>query len=170
MSRGKTDEEVWAEVDDFPGYAVSTHGRVMNIRTNAILRPRNNSYGYSRVALRKDNKTHDMYVHHLVAKAFITGYRWGVRIQHVGDNDNNHINSIRFRRRFGKEVRLGTINKHPRQAAARRVRILETGMVFLSVESCADYIGGDASTIYRVLRGERGSHKGFTFEYLYEEL
>lgn len=159
------DEETWAEVADFPDYAVSTHGRVMNVHTNVVLRPRNNSYGYTRVGLRKDGKTHDVYVHHLVAKAFIAGYRPGVQIRHADDNSNNHVNNLRFRR----GVRLGTRTKNPPRARTRRVRIVETGMVFLSVESCARYIMGDVSSIYRVLRGERHSHKGFTFEYQYEE-
>lgn len=157
--------EVWAAVEEYPDYAVSTHGRVMNVHTNVMLRPRNNSYGYTRVGLRKDGRTHDIYVHHLVAKAFITGYHEGVQIRHVHDNSDNHVTNLRFRR----GVRLGTLAKNPKKAKARRVKIVETGMVFLTVESCANYISGDTSSIYRVLRGERISHKGFTFEYHYEE-
>ena len=158
-------DEVWAEVEEFPGYAVSNTGRVMNLHTNYILRPRDNSYGYSRVGLRKDGQTHDIYVHHLVAKAFITGYHDGVQIRHQHDNSDNHVANLRFRR----GVRMGTLVKRPRKAQSRRVKILETGQVFLTVESCARYIEGDPSSIYRVLRGERISHKGLTFAYQYEE-
>jgi len=64
---------------------------------------------------------------------------------------------------------LGTLVKKPKKAHSRRVKIIETGQVFLTVESCARYIGGDVSSIYRVLRGERISHKGLTFQYMYEE-
>lgn len=158
-------DATWAEVVGFPGYAVSTNGEVMNVRTNVTLQPRNNSYGYTRVGLRREGKTHDIYVHHLVAKAFITGYRDGVTITHVNDNSDNHVRNLRFRR----GVRLGTLARYPVKAQARRVRIIETGRIFLTVENCAKYIDGDASSIYRVLRGERISHKGFTFEYHYEE-
>lgn len=158
-------DEVWAAVEGFPDYAVSTHGRVMNLRTNTILRGRTNSYGYSRVGLRRDGRTYDIYVHHLVAKAFITGYKEGVSIKHVGDNGDNAVGNLRFRR----NARMGTLVKRPVRAKSRRVKILETGMVFLTVENCAKYIDGDASSIYRVLRGERSSHKGLTFEYQYEE-
>lgn len=158
-------DEVWAEVVDFPDYAVSNHGRIMNCHTNYILRPRDNSYGYSRVALRKDGQTFDVYVHHLVAKAFITGYHEGVQIRHERDNSDNHVNNLRFRR----GARLGTLNRKPKKPEVRRIKIVETKQVFLSVESCAKYINGDSSSIYRVLRGERISHKGFTFEYHYGE-
>lgn len=64
---------------------------------------------------------------------------------------------------------MGRLRKDPQRARARKVRIVETNEVFLTVENCARYIGGDASSIYRVLRGERISHKGYTFEYYYEE-
>lgn len=158
-------DEVWVEVEGYPGYAVSNRGRVMNCHTNYILRPRDNSYGYSRVALRRDGRTHDVYVHHLVAKAFITGYHDGVQIRHEHDNSDNHVNNLRFRR----GARMGTLVRNPRRARTRRVKIVETGEVFLTVENLAKYIQGDASSIYRVLRGERISHKGLTFEYAYEE-
>lgn len=157
--------EVWAEVSDYPDYAVSTYGRVMNLKTNVILRPRNNSYGYSRVALRKDGKTHDVYIHRMVAKAFITGYYEGVQIRHADGNDNNHVNNLRFR----KGKRLGTLIRKPAKALARRILVVETGDIFDGVVSCALSIGGDPSSIYRVLRGERSSHRGYTFQYHYEE-
>ncbi len=159
------DGEQWTEVEGFPGYAVSNLGRVMNTTTNYILRPRDNSYGYSRVGLRKDGKTYDVYVHHLVAKAFILGYRKGVSIKHEKENSDNHVMNLRFM----AGARLGSLNRTPKKVKARRIRIVETKEVFLTVESCADYIDGDVSSIYRVLRGERLSHKGFSFEYMYEE-
>lgn len=158
-------EETWAEIKDFPDYAVSTHGRVMNVRTNTVLRPRNNSYGYTRVGLRRDGKTYDMYVHHLVAAAFIADYRPGMTIKHARANSDNKVNHLRFVN--GK--RMGLLVKEPPRARSRRVKIVETGQVFMTVESCANYIDGDVSSIYRVLRGERSSHKGLTFEYQYEE-
>lgn len=159
-------EEKWAEVEGFPNYAVSNLGRVMNVHTNAILRPRDNSYGYSRVALRRDGKTYDRYVHHLVAKAFIMEYKAGTQIKHAQDNSDNHVMNLRFK----KGKRLGPLNRNHTRTKARRIRIVETEQVFLTVESCAEYIDGDVSSIYRVLRGERHSHKGLTFEYLYEEM
>jgi len=47
----------------------------------------------------------------------------------------------------------------------KKIRIKETGQVFMSARICARYIGGDFSKIYACLRGVRGKHKGFTFEY-----
>lgn len=156
--------ESWAEVDDFPDYIVSTQGRVVNRHTNKELRPRVNSYGYSRVALRRDGKTHEVYIHHIVTRAFFTGYYKGVKIKHVDDNSDNSLMNLRF---VGRGV--GILRKNSNRAMRRKVRIVETGQVFLTVERCAAYLGGDPSSIYRVLRSERDSYKGFTFEYQYEE-
>jgi len=50
----------------------------------------------------------------------------------------------------------------------RRILVKELGKVFTSVQECADHIGGDPSSIYRVLRGERQSHLGYTFLYIEE--
>lgn len=160
-------DEVWSEISGFPNYAVSTHGRVKNLRTNTLLRPRNNSYGYMRVGLRRDGVTHDIYVHQLVAQAFITGYRQGVQVRHADDDGgNNHVTNLRFR----KGARLGTLARNPPKAIVRRVRIIENGMIFRTVDDCAKYLGGDPSSIYRVLRGDRVSHKGYTFEFHFEEM
>ena len=49
---------------------------------------------------------------------------------------------------------------------ARKVRVIETGEVFDSAIACADSINGDYSHIYKVIKGERKSHKGLTFEYI----
>lgn len=157
-------EERWATIGEFPNYAVSDHGRVMNLKTHSILRPRDNSYGYVRVALRRDGKTFERYVHQLVAAAFISGYEPGVEVRHVEENGDNSVLNLRFR----KGARMGMLVRHPRKALLRKVRIIETGEVFATVEQLARYISGDTSSIYRVLREERPSHKGYSFEYVYE--
>jgi hypothetical protein len=51
---------------------------------------------------------------------------------------------------------------------AKRVRIVETGHIFQSVRDCARHINGDYSAIYRCLNEIRGTHKGYTFEYVEE--
>lgn len=159
-------EERWAQIEGFPHYAISSHGRVMSLRYDQELSPRPNSYGSMRVVLYRDGERHDCYVHHLVAAAFIDEYYPGIRIRHSDeDKSNNEVFNLRFP--YGR--RMGQLVKNPPVPTTRRVRIVETGMVFRSVEACAGYIGGDPSSIYRVLRGDRKSHKGYSFDYLEEQ-
>lgn len=148
-------------IEGFPDYAVSNHGRVMSLRFDRILAPRVNSYGHHRVVLYREREAFDLYIHHLVAAAFTTGYAPGMQVRHRdNDNGNNYVANLRFPGRG-----LGQL-KNPSVPMTRRVRIVELDLVFRSVEDCARYLDGDASSIYRVLRGDRLSHKGYTFDYL----
>ena len=65
-------KETWKAIKGFPNYEVSTYGNVRNIKTNKILKPflRNNS-GYLAVHLFNNGKYQTLFVHVLVAKAFL---------------------------------------------------------------------------------------------------
>lgn len=156
-------EEVWAPIKGFPDYAVSNLGNVKSLRFDKLLTPRPNSYGNLRVVLYRDKEAHDVYVSRLVAAAFTTGFIPLVRVRHHDeDKSNNYVNNLRF---AGKG--LGQLVKEHPKPVHRRIRIVETQQVFRTVESLARHLGGnDTSSIYRVLRGERRSHKGYTFEFV----
>ena len=154
-------EEIWSDIPGFPDYAVSNHGRVISIMTGKELRPRPNSYGHLRVSLRQSGRTIDRMIHQLVAEAFLSGYEDGVKIRHLDeDNGNNYVENLRF---LGGK-RLGQLRKTGDHIVVRRVRVVELDKEFVSVREVAKAINGDPSTIYRVLSGGRGSHKGYTFE------
>lgn len=95
-------EEQWAEIEGFPDYAVSNHGKVMSLRFNKLLNPRSNSYGLLRVTLYNDRKAKEFYVHHLVAAAFIDGYIPGKQVRHRQENEDNNVYNLRFTERGGR--------------------------------------------------------------------
>lgn len=155
-------EEEWAEILGFPNYAVSNYGRVWNVQTDRILRLRQNSYGYMRVALMKDGVPWEKLVHQLVAEAFITGYYPGVTIRHADDNNsNNHVNNLRFR----GGARLGVLRRDAPPPRYPYVIVVETGQVFVNAAECARAFGCPTSSIQRVLRGVRPNYKGYTIQY-----
>ena len=157
--------EQWAEIEGFPDYAISNRGRVKSLRFNRILQPRPNSYGMYRINLYRDRVKHDMYIHRLVAAAFIDGYQPHLHVKHFDDdNGNNYV----FNLRFQKGQRMGNLVKNPPQPKMQQIRIVESGKTFPTVQDCAIHIGGSVSSIYRVLRGERRSHLNYTFEYVEE--
>lgn len=158
-------DEQWAQIQGFPNYAISSLGRVKSLRFDRILTPRINSYGQNRVVIYREGERHDLYVHHLVAAAFTTGWKSGIHIRHADeDKSNNDVYNLRF----AAGRRMGQLVKKPHYPGVRRIRIVGTTHVFRTVEDCARYLGGDPSSIYRVLRGDRLSHKGYQFEYLEE--
>lgn len=166
-------EEHWVEIEGFPNYAVSNRGRVVNLETDMVLTQRPHEKGYMRVALYNRGARRDIYVHQLVAKAFFARFRHGEHIEHVnGDHSDNRPENLRKRKQRIAEIhealesrRLQMVTDEAYRAWGKRVMILETGDTFRTVRDCANYIGGDYSSIYRCLRNERGSHMGYTFEY-----
>jgi hypothetical protein len=155
-------EEQWAEIEGYPDYAVSNHGQVKSLRFNRLLKPRGNSYNLHRVTLYNDRQAREFYVHHLVAAAFIDGYIPGKQVRHRNDNNDNHVYNLRF----PEGVRLGRLIQNPPQPKERKILIVETGVVYDDIHQCAEHIGGHTSSIYRVLRGERKNHLGYTFQYV----
>ena len=161
----KQEEEQWANIEGYPDYAISNYGRVMSLRYDTILKPRLGSYGHHRVVLYRDGQAKDHYVHHLVAAAFISGYSPEYQVRHYDrDNGNNYVYNLRFPAAF----RMGQLIRNPPEPFIQRVRIVGTDLIFKTVEDCAKYLGAPVSSIYRVLRGERRSYQGNTFEYLEE--
>jgi hypothetical protein len=61
----------YRKCEDAPGYAVTPLGEVLNIATGKTLTPRLSKDGYPRVSLYVNKKPRAVYVHRLVAKAFI---------------------------------------------------------------------------------------------------
>ena len=161
-------EEQWAAIEGYPDYAVSNLGNVRSLRSDRILKPRENSYGHQRVVLYKDREPHDFYVHHLVAAAFLVEYKPGMSVHH--GNAPKNINDV-YNLRFKQGQRMGQLVKNPAPPGRiRRILVVETGMIFATVLDCANYIGGHPSSIYRVLREERPSHLGYTFRYVEENI
>lgn len=81
-----------------------------------------------------------------------------------GDITDNFVGNLRLR----KAARRAILDRAPISEGrvwGKRVRVLETGAIYRTVRDCAAHIRGDHSTIYACLRGERKTHRGYTFEY-----
>lgn len=156
---------VWAQVEGYPDYAVSNTGQVSSLKTHKILKPHKNE-GYLRVMFYHEGKRHMHYVHRLVAAAFLGDYSPERRIKHISPNRlDNRVENLVIET-GGKSRYLPHKTDH--EMWGQRVRVIETGVIYQTVRTCARHIKGDYSTIYACLRGTRKSHLGFTFEYLEE--
>lgn len=87
---------------------------------------------------------------------------------HIEFRDGDKTNNYHLNLKFGNNRGLGQYRNKQPDVLYRRVRIVETGDIFRTVRDCARYLKTQPSSIYKVLRGERDSHLGYTFEY-YEE-
>lgn len=79
-------EEVWEAIEDFPMYAVSSYGRIMNVHTERLLRTRYHRNGHVMVNLSRNAVKHTFYVSRLVARAFFLNYQPGIMVLHKNGN------------------------------------------------------------------------------------
>lgn len=98
-----TDIERWKEIPDFPGYSVSSHGRVVNDETGREMAITQNQGGVTMVGLTKGLKQYRRSVTLLVADAFLdpleTPTTFDTPIQLDGDRWNNRVDNLMWRPR-----------------------------------------------------------------------
>ena len=93
----KLNVEVFRSIDGYENYAVSSFGRVKNVKTGKILKGSVNSRGYCLVGIYEDGVMKTFTVHRLVACAFIKNPNDKECVDHKNnDKTNNHINNLRF--------------------------------------------------------------------------
>ena len=88
--------EHWALIDGYDNYEISSFGRVRNNITSKIMK-QYIRYGYLSVGLNKDGKGEKLYIHRLVAFAFIPNPENKLCVDHIDCNkENNHISNLRW--------------------------------------------------------------------------
>ena len=89
--------EQYATVKDYPNYAVSNWGDVLNIKTQRILKREDNGNGYSQVVLSNNGIPKTIKVHRLVALHFIDNPNNYECVDHIDRNrTNNNIDNLRW--------------------------------------------------------------------------
>lgn len=106
--------EVWKDIKEYEGfYQVSNLGNVKRIEHNVsifrngriekrvlnerLLEPWKSRKGYMKVALRKNNKNHEKFVHRLVAETFMPMQDETLQVNHIDTNkENNTLNNLEW--------------------------------------------------------------------------
>ena len=92
----KEGKERWAPIEQYDGdYHISSFGRVRGIRK--ILTPHIGKRGYCSVQLKKHGRPKTVYVHRLVAMAFIENSEYKPEVNHKdGNRKNNHVDNLEW--------------------------------------------------------------------------
>jgi hypothetical protein len=109
----KLNAEVWKFINGYENYEVSSFGRVRNIKFGKFLKPVNNSYGYQKVMLRRNNKKYNCNIHRLVAETFIDNPNNKIFVDHInGKILNNCVSNLRWASNSENQMnrKLGTNN------------------------------------------------------------
>ena len=183
---GGKDMELWKEIVNFPGYEVSTYGRVRSYMNNRhgigdsekYLKFIENHNGYFTVCLGRGNRR---LVSRLVAEAFIPNPNNYPIVRHMDDNPhNNNVKNLKW---GTQEDNMQDCVRHGRLVGdtssailARSKKVLAVNMttgeelIFNSYNEAARYLNIPNQSISKVTRklyGMKQTH-GWTFRELEE--
>lgn len=155
--------EIWKPLRNFPSYNGSSEGRIMNIKTQRIMKAFINEKGYVQVCLRKNNKQHTVRVAKVIADTFLgehpgmdVTYKNGNRSDVSADNLEWCTRQETIQRSFERGER-STSRQIP-------IRVVETGKTYDSIRACARDLECCQTDICKYLRGELRQVKGYHFE------
>lgn len=138
------DPETWVEISEFPGYAVSNHGRIMNTRTELIKRPTKNQQGIPNVLLMLDGAQHRRSVALLVASNFLpppTRVAFDTPINLDGNRENNQVSNLEWRPRWFALKYHAQFKDPVSFGFDHEIELIQTGEIFENVRDAAKQYG-----------------------------
>ena len=141
------------------------HGKYGYQNEYVYLKPTDNGKGYLRVNLKTGNKQRTVYVHILVAQAFVPNPEGYKEINHKDENkQNNNADNLEWCDHL-YNCNYGTRNE--RSGIKRRIKVqcVETNVIFESLEEAANEMNVCKSAIVNCLKGRSKSCGGYTWRY-----
>lgn len=176
--------EEWEEVEGYPGYSVSTEGRVMSYRLKEpkelAQQTTKCGYKYVRLSISK-NKSKYSLIHRLVAKAFVPNPDNKPQVNHIdGDKSNNKASNLEWvsakeNTRHAYELGLRDNNTLARNGKSNSKPVsqidVKTGRVIATFPSVSEvrHHGFDRAAVQRCCYVRKDTHKGFRWRFVGEE-
>jgi len=136
--------ESFKNIPDFPGYMISSFGRVYNLRRNSWLSHSPTEHGELTVGLMRNSVQCRRSVKKLVARSFVEGETelFNTPIQLDNDKTNLHASNIQWRPRwFAWKYARQFVKAFPSWAYSGPVVNTETGDVFETILDAAIMTG-----------------------------
>lgn len=147
-------------IKGYPGYFITSCGKVWSYKTNKFLSQFKDSKGYLCVQLcnsANDNKC--VRVHKLVANTYIPNSNNLPQVDHIDRNkEHNYINNLHW-------VTNNENGQNKSYRSVKPVKCVETGKIYDSCSAAAKEMNLCARSIGCVCRGEYKHTHGYHFEY-----
>lgn len=166
----------WKTIEKYPLYEVSTDGQIRNVKTGRVLKPYlSSSIGYYKVKLMggKNKKGDQMYVHRLVAEAFIQNPENYQCVNHKDqDRTNNCAENLQWcshqynsTYKDAQQKRVASFKEHLRQDIVQYDLDGNEIARFNTVAKAAASIHGNRSSLSSILNGWNATYKGFIWKF-----
>lgn len=177
------------DVVGFEGlYGITEDGQVFNYKLQKFMKQRFDRDGYLRTNLSKKGKQYTVFVHRLLAEAFIPNPKNLPLINHKDENKTNNAldnlewctpwYNLTYSRNRDLALEKGadfmgfektkTNQKKPGSGTSKPVRCVELNTIYESGAAAARELNLDASHISKVCRGKANTTGGYHFEFVME--
>lgn len=182
-------DEIWVDINGYKNiYQVSNTGRVRSVDRivfagkqyaptrikGCVVKTRISKNGYEMVTLSNKSKTRHLYVHRLVAEAFIPNPDNKREVNHKDANKlNNNVDNLEWTTSSENKIHAhknGLMNNKyagaEKRAKKQRIPIImDDNILCYGVNKTAKKINVSPASITQVLHGEREFTHGHTFRY-----
>ena len=177
----------WRVVPNYNGkYIVNSIGEIRSLFCGhgtkwkcgeRTLTQNNDWKGYKKVALSKDGRTKRVFVHRIVAEAFLEKPTGKDMVNHIdGNKQNNSVDNLEWCDNSENQIHSFKVlgNKKPKwliellkEKTSKPVRCIETGIEYPSISAAARAVGAKSNThIGDVCRGNARISSGCHWEYV----
>ena len=167
-------QEEWRTVvindEVYDNYEVSNYGNVKNIKYNRLIKQVKDKGGYLIVCLSKNKKHKNFKVHRLVASVFLVNDDVinKTQVNHIDENkENNMINNLEWVTPR-QNINHGTCVERRAKNNSKKVRCVETGIIYSSTVEAGRANNCSHSDISRCCKGKQKHCGGFHWEYYNE--
>lgn len=174
-------EEIWKDIKGYEGkYQVSNKGRVKRLKfyrydfnkkcslpicKEIILKPIVNTHNYLQVDLYNNGVRTTKAIHRLVAETFIEIQKHKCEVNHInGDTKDNRVENLEWISHY--ENVLHARNVLNRGTMPKKVKCIETGIVYVSIYQAAKSVNGNAHHICECCNGKRKTTNKHHWEYV----